>query len=357
MSPWIWSGRVDLAVFALPTLVGGLVLTLAPPGRGTHDLSWVVLVLAVDVAHVWATLFRTYLDPDELRRRPATYVLVPLACLGAGVLLHSVSAALFWRVLAYLAVVHFIRQQAGWAAIYRARAGERGRIDRVVDAAAIYLGTGVPLLHWHTQPRPFAWFMEGDFVDLARLAPLLPAADALLGAAVLAFVLRQLVRVGRGERPSAGKAVLVGSTVISWWLAIVVADGDLAFTALNVLPHGVPYFALLYAYARARARVAPTTPGSRVVLLGAGPFVGVLVALAFVEEAMWDRLVWHDRGALFGFLPTLDTRVLARFVVPLLALPQATHYALDALLWRRKDAGPAQAEAMGFGRALSSPPE
>ena len=357
MSPWIWSRRVDLAVFALPTLLGAFVLAVAPPGRGTSELGFLVLVLCVDVAHVWATLFRTYFDREELRRRRATYTLVPLGCFVLGALIHARSASLFWSVLAYFAVVHFVRQQVGWAAIYRARAGERSRIDRVLDGAAIYLATGVPLFRWHTSGRPFAWFLEGDFVDLSSLAPLVPVADALLVVALVAFVLRQLDRVRRGERPSVGKVVVVASTAVSWWLAIVVADGDLAFTALNVLPHGLPYFALLYAYARARARTAPNTLASKIAVLGVAPFLAVLVALAFGEEMLWDRLVWHDRPFLFGFLPALDTRSLAHLVVPLLALPQATHYALDAILWRRRDGGPAQAEAMGFREALRAPAE
>lgn len=348
--PWLWGWKVDLGVFVLPTLAAlALVGALRAGGHEgrTPEWAWVVLVLGVDVAHVWATGFRSYLDPVELRRRPWLYALVPLGCWLGGVALHAHSAGLFWRVLAYVAVFHFVRQQAGWTAIYRARAGQTGRLDRGLDEAAVYLGAGVPLLLWHTRmPRPFAWFVEGDFVALAGPAWLDGVAHALLLGALGAWGLRQ-ARLGRRGEVAWGKVAVVLSTAVSWYGGIVLATDDLTFTALNVLPHGVPYFALLWAYGRARRRRVPASPGSRIVGAGLGAFVGVLVLAAVVEETLWDRLVWHERGWLFGWLPAVEVSAAA-VLVPLLAVPQATHYVLDAFLWRRGAGGPEQAEALGF---------
>jgi hypothetical protein len=351
--PWIWSPRVDLAVFALPAVVAW-ALAAALRGRGAGALpewAWLAFVLGVDVAHVWATIYRTYLDPAELARRPARYAGVPLGCWALGVAAHVASPALFWRALAYVAVAHFVRQQLGWAAIYRARARTTGRADRLVDAAALYAAAGVPLFLWHvSMPRPFAWFLPGDFVDCARLAPLAPAARGLWAAALVGFALYHGWRVRRGAPLAAGKVALVASTAFAWHAGIVLAADDVTFTLLNVLPHGVPYVALLWAYGRSARRRAPRSPASRVVGLGFGAFAGSLLLLAFFEEMAWDRLVWHERPWLFGARPAADLGPWwAHLVVPLLALPQATHYALDALLWRRGEANAAQAEALGFG--------
>ncbi|HEU4536804.1 MAG TPA: hypothetical protein VFS00_21930 [Polyangiaceae bacterium] len=352
-SAWIWSPALDLGVFALPALVA-FALAAALQGATAGALpewAWLCFVLGVDVAHVWSTIFRTYLDPAELRRRPLRYALVPLACWAAGALLHARSPALFWRVLAYAALLHFVRQQLGWAAVYRARARTTGRADRLIDELALYAATGVPVFLWHVSlPRPFAWFLQGDFVDLAPLAPLAPFAQGLLVAALAAFALHHARRARQGAPIAAGKIALVASTAVAWYGGIV-ADDDLTFTLTNVLPHGVPYVALLWAYARAGRRRAPGTPAARVVALGFGAFVGALLLLAFVEEMAWDALVWHDRPWLFGAWPAFELGGWAHALVPLLALPQATHYALDALLWRRGEANAAQAEALGFGRA------
>jgi hypothetical protein len=64
-------------------------------------------------------------------------------------------------------------------------------------------------------------------------------------------------------------------------------------------------------------------------------FVGVTVLLAYVEEGAWDLLVWREHTSLFGGwrLPTLPDEVLA-VIVPALILPQATHYVLDAWIWK-----------------------
>src|SRR5688572_21113813 len=126
-SAWIWSPRTDAAAFGGPALVALVLAALAPRlglAGAVPAWAWIVFVLAVDVAHVHATLFRTYLDRDELRARRALYTLLPIAVYGLGVLLHARSPVLFWRVLAYVAVFHFVRQQVGWVSIYRARAGE-----------------------------------------------------------------------------------------------------------------------------------------------------------------------------------------------------------------------------------------
>src|SRR5262249_46460944 len=144
---WLFSRRVDLAVFLAPALVALALCAL--PVADTPEWTWITAVLLVDVAHVWATGFRVYLDSDELRRRPALYALVPIGGFVAGVLLFTQGEAVFWRVLAYVAVFHFVRQQAGWVLLYRARAGERDRLGRALDLGAVYAATVYPLLWWH----------------------------------------------------------------------------------------------------------------------------------------------------------------------------------------------------------------
>jgi hypothetical protein len=44
--------------------------------------------------------------------------------------------------------------------------------------------------------------------------------------------------------------------------------------------------------------------------------------------------VWHDRAAIFG--EGWDIGAWQLVVVPLLAVPQLTHYVLDAFVWRRR---------------------
>ena len=335
MSGWLFSRRVDLGVFLAPALVSlALVAVAEKVGlRESPEWSWITAVLLVDVAHVWATGFRVYLDPDEIRRRPARYVLIPIAAFAVGVLLYSQGDMVFWRALAYVAVFHFVRQQAGWVLLYRARAGERGRLGRFLDLAAVYAATLYPLLWWHAHlPRRFSWFLVGDF---AGLPPFLATIAAPIWAALLlVYVARAAVRYAR-RRGTPGKDIVVVTTAACWYAGIVATNSDFAFTVTNVLIHGIPYFALVYWYGRRRAGVEEGRGVWRLFARGPAPMLATLWAAAFIEELLWDKAIWHDRAWLFG--ASFDLGDLRVVVVPLLALPQLTHYILDGFIWRRRD--------------------
>ena len=118
MSPWLVSRRFDLSMFLLPAAIA---LALVPVGSlFSGELPfpmWILCVLMIDVAHVWSTLYRTYLDREELARRPRLYLLVPIAAFLFAFSLSAISMPVFWTGLAYLAVFHFVRQQYGWVAL------------------------------------------------------------------------------------------------------------------------------------------------------------------------------------------------------------------------------------------------
>ncbi|MGK3969946.1 hypothetical protein WMF38_31805 [Sorangium sp. So ce118] len=351
---FLWGRGVDLAVFGGSAAVA-LGLAALSAGGALPAWGFLLFVVGVDVAHVHTTLFRTYLDPEELRRHPALYAAVPLASYAAGVALHLASELTFWRALAYVAVVHFVRQQIGWVAIYRALAGERSRVDRLLDDALIYAATGWPLLYWHAHPpRAFQWFVDGDFVSAPWLAAAVGPLGAVYAALAVAYVARAIQRARVARAPlNLGKHVVVATTAATWYVGIVATDSDFQFTVTNVIVHGVPYMALVFAYARERAVEAPRALVARLLTGGLLAFLGLALALAFAEEMLWDRLVWHDRPELFGGdvdEPLLGPRARA-LIVPLLALPQATHYLLDAVVWRRRHTRPAQARALGFRTA------
>jgi len=335
---WLFSAPVDLSVFlgsALVSLaalwVGGCLGLLH---EDTPDWAWVPAVLLIDVAHVWATGFRVYLDTDEFERRPLLYSLVPLFGFLIGITLYSEGALLFWRVLAYVAVFHFVRQQYGWVALYRARAGERGRTGRWIDSTAIYLATLYPLIYWHAHlPRQFNWFIkygnDPDFIAIPEVAERIAAPLYCLALGV--YALRAAWLWGAG-RPNPGKDIVVLTTAVCWYVGIVAFNSDYAFTVTNVIIHGVPYFALVYWYRHTRRPGQGKSPAGH--LRGVLGFLAVLWFCAYVEEMLWDRGVWQERGWLFG--GAWDVAGLKTLLVPLLALPQITHYILDGFIWRRR---------------------
>jgi hypothetical protein len=350
---WVFSPGVDLLAFAGPVvLAAGVVWGFARAGRLDEEVPpWLfaLLVVGCDVAHVWGTLFRAYLDPRERARRGGLLLAVPLAALAVGTTLHAADAALFWRLLAYAAAFHFVRQQWGWMAYAGRRAGAVAPIDRALDRLAVYASTVFPLLWWHANlPRAFAWFVDGDFVTGV------PGWAGTVGQAVHfgalgAWGLRQVVRVARGEGTNLAQWLVLGTTWVTWYGGIVLLDSDVAFTASNVLAHGVPYAVLVHRWGAARWRGEGGALPALFRPSGVPAFVLVLVALAWVEEAVWDGFVWHRHGSLFPLPDVTVPEDVLSLLVPLLAVPQATHYVLDAFLWRTGAANPDLAATLGLG--------
>ena len=247
---WLFSPRVDVLAFA-GTAVGSCALALLLPALGfgadTPPWAFLVFVVCIDVAHVWSTLFRVYLDKAELQRRPLLYAAAPLLAYGLGVAAHAFSAGLFWRLLAYVAVWHFVRQQVGWMVLYGRRAGSNER-ELWFDRAAMFAATLGPVVWWHAQlPRAFWWFREGDFI--AGLPEWVGTLALGLDFAVLFGWLAQALVLRRFH---AGKTLLLFATWLSWFGGIVLAQSDLVFTVMNVSLHGVPYLVLLRRYAKGR---------------------------------------------------------------------------------------------------------
>lgn len=334
-SKWLFSREVDLSVF-LGSAVASLLLLavgwrLGILNEDSPDWTWVTAVLLIDVAHVWSTSFRVYFDREEFKRRVWLYTLVPVFGYLVGVAFYSEGELAFWRVLALVAVFHFVRQQYGWVNLYRAKLKETSRWTWRIDAAAVYLATVYPLAFWMTNERNFNWFIAGDFFTLPALVD-----DILFPVYVLALTLyfgKSVYQYFADGFLNIGKDIVVATTAVCWYTGIVFFNSDYAFTVTNVIIHGVPYFALIYFYARQRreanGRFYRSLSSNWLV------FLATLWALAYVEELFWHRGVWHERNWLFG--ENWNLEAWKTFLVPLLAVPQLTHYVLDGFIWKRKN--------------------
>jgi len=153
------------------------------------------------------------------------------------------------------------------------------------------------------------------------------------------YVVRAIGQLARRESVSWGKHLVVATTVACWYVGIVATNSDYAFTVTNVFVHGVPYLVLVFLYAKAAAREPASRAGAAArMLAGRGRaivvFLASLWAIAYVEELIWDRAIWHDRSWLFG--APVDVGGAAMIIAPLLTVPQLTHYILDGFLWRRR---------------------
>lgn len=332
--PWLFSAPLDLAAFLGSAL---LALSLLLVGHylgvlhgDTPEWAWVPFVLLVDVAHVYSTAFRVYLDPDELKRRALLYTAVPICGFVIGIAIYSESSVIFWRLLAYFAVFHFVRQQYGWMSLYRSKAKQFDPLTKWIDSVAIYMATVYPLLYWHANlPRQFWWFLNDDFQSIPAVVG--DIAAWVYWSAMAAYVIKSGRDWSRGAG-NIGKDIVLLTTAVCWYVGIITFNSDYAFTVTNVIIHGVPYMVLVFWYMRRRQDRTAGVKRTRAQHLFI--FVSTVWLLAYVEELIWDKAVWHERTWLFG--GGIDVGDWAVVIVPLLAVPQLTHYILDGFIWRQR---------------------
>ena len=333
LTPWLYRPKFDICFILLPAFISVMIAFLFGDYFSETQQPiwiWVLLVLCIDVAHVWSTLYKTYLHDVESAKHKSLLYIIPIFVLVSGILVHTISAKYFWTLLAYIAVFHFIRQQYGFMRLY-SRKETQPAIFKIIDATMIYSATLYPLIYWHTHPRKFHWFMEGDFV-LGLSQKLDPYFLFLYLLVCTLYVLKEILAFKKSSSINLPKNLLIIGTAISWYVGIVLLDGDFTFTVTNIVAHGIPYMALVWAWGKDN--------GARIINLKWAllPFLGLILILAYLEEGFWAGFIWREHFEFFGWsrsLPEITDKKMLSILVPLLTLPQATHYILDGFIWKR----------------------
>jgi len=344
--PWINSALSDSIFILSPPFLALLIVALFPAEFKTSTTMplayWVVLIVMIDVAHVYSTLYRTYFNPLEFKKQQHVLVAIPVFCYIIGVIVYAYDGLVFWRILAYLAVYHFVRQQYGFMRIY-SRNQHQSTTGRHIDTAVIYIATIYPLIYWHfTTKRNFNWFIDGDFV-LFHFNGILDISLVIYVLIITAYLIKEIVLYIKTRYLNLPKTLLILGTLLSWYFGIVYYNGDMAFTTLNVVSHGIPYMALIWFYERKRFTKTGSLSGRLLKITfsryGVTVFVGLIIFFAYMEEGLWDGLVWREHAAFFkpfASLPAITGTGLLTVLVPLLSLPQSTHYVLDGFIWKIK---------------------
>lgn len=330
--PWLADAKKETWLILAPALLPVVIVLLFQDYFVRTEVNtfwWIVLVLGVDVSHVYSTLFRLYWDKQTFQTYRTTLLIIPAVAIILGFSLHVVSPILFWRTLAYVAVFHFIRQQYGFMRLY-SRHENYGKVARYIDVFVIYLATLYPLIHWHAfSTGKITWFVQGDFFQ-AELKQLMPICLILYIFSILIWIIKECWFYFKTKAINIPKNLVIAGTLLSWYVGIVAFQADLIFTLLNVVAHGIPYMGLVWIYGEKKQQ---HRFGMRIFLL----FFISLITLAYAEEALWDGFVWQDRETVFPSTPLfhiLESNVFQSLIVAFLALPQITHYILDGFIWK-----------------------
>ncbi|MGL1889480.1 MAG: hypothetical protein OCD76_23400 [Reichenbachiella sp.] len=354
---WLFSKGQDLLLLGLPIWLCWLICFALPPSLLEQEIplwAWVIVVLGIDVGHVWSTLFRTYLDRDEIHYHKRILKTAPVIGFALCFLVAYFSTEWFWTLLAYLALYHFIKQQYGFMKLYQAKYGRLLVKKLVSDEFAIYWSMLGPVVFWHlSDDRAFSWFMAGDFFSIDMVAwpsetvTIFYQIGFVIYFGLITFWLAEEIWIHIKNKKTfpLGKWLWVLTTVFNWFLGIAYFNSDLAFTLTNVVAHGIPYFVLLLVYVQRKNKISPGNKLSR-----SGMKYGVLVVitvllLAFFEEYLWDMFLYGDNYAFFESIihypfELLQSPLSQALALALLSLPQVTHYILDGYIWKANKNNP-----------------
>lgn len=354
LAGWLYAGLVLLAVALLPRPLedafGVIDLGVLQIPLTLHLLVYGTWAFLLDAPHLWSTLARTFLDPEEraARRRElwlswGWFLLGPLA-----VLLPSGIFAflIFFRLWAYY---HVVRQHWGFFVLYKRKNGDTNpaadRIDRWFFNVALYL----PLLLFVTGPvYPRTPGMPQ--LGLERL-PITGAVHAgawiLLGVAILGYAAFQF-RLLRQGRPLNGPKLLLLLAVVPLHLAAVSSPWLAALLVpIITVGHNLQYHRIVWMYGRRKYANSDTAPAARLVFSRVWVYAAVGLLFTFaLYRGPWiewlqsvlgvalDRTFLAGIGMMAGLSdPTALTRGQQLFAAMLLGWAMQ-HYYLDAKIWR-----------------------
>jgi len=349
-SKWIVNKRFDLAMVVVPYVASLIsLLTLSGPMKDPPLWLFLLVIVSFDVSHVWATVHVTYLDPAMRKERKWLLWLTPPLAFFASFRLHQHAPHVFWTGLAYVAIFHFIKQQWGFIALYKARMRERDKLDLQLDKLALYVGALGPVVLWHGSPsRQFDWFNAGEKFLLKVDPAFTPDIVGVMVVVGVVWVARQVQRWRREHVVNGGKVMWMVAAWISWTVGIMYAEHPLVSAAFLNLLHGIPFTMLVWWRAQRRAEASGdgllgwlTTKKRWLV------FYGSLFIPAFIEEGFWDAKVWHIYAPhlLHTSAEPLVGATLS-FWVALLSLPQLSHYILDGFIWKLDGSNPGLRDAL-----------
>ncbi|MDR6405222.1 MULTISPECIES: hypothetical protein [Chryseobacterium] len=333
--PWIHNAKIDgWFILSPPFLILLIIFLFQKQIQGLESqysfYTWLFLIVFVDVAHVYSTLFKTYFVKEEIQKRKLLYYGIPALSWVLGLILYQFGSLTFWSVLALIAVFHFIRQQYGFMRIY-ARF-EPNNWSKRIDEVAIYSATIYPMLYWFKTPRAFTWFVENEFNWLQNIPDYRDFITVLYFIILTIWVFKTIFEFVKSRKFNIPKIALITGTYLSWYFGIVYFNNDLVFTFLNVISHGIPYVALIYIREIQQKESQQLNKLSIFKsTFGITLFILIILGFALFEEFLWEILIWREHFS-FNFKISLNW---FQVLVPLLVVPQLTHYLLDGFIWRK----------------------
>jgi hypothetical protein len=276
----------------------------------------------INMAHVMATIYPLFIrwNFNQVSTR-VSLVFVVAPCV-ISLLLFSVSAQLFYSVLAYAAISHILLQQYGMAMVCRAKAKEP-RETRWLDNLEMWNILLFPVLWWQSSMSSIekVYFVENDFYFL------MPAILAK-GAMALHWLIH-IYYVGNlyfnKRSVNLPKLSMMFGTWIWLFFSLVVLENSFIFWSCLITIHGIMY--ILHSYRDYKFRAGKISfVGRKGLKLFSHP-ITYLVVINLMAT------VW---SLFYSYIPETIAEAAQNPIHIMVWWPLIIHYSLDSLIWKKR---------------------
>lgn len=284
-------------------------------------LGWLI----VDGSHVYSTLLVSYMDRTIFQNLKWVLILTPL-------LLYVLTSSLFYfgqeqvfaYFLAYLAMIHFIRQEFGWMKIATRLDAEAPTWLNHVDKIVSYIMTIAPMMWFMRKANSGFWYKSGDLFlvpdDIAYYG------FSLFWPAVIVFLAVNGYHTYKTQTFNLTKFLVFINTFFGWYIAKTQTANIYLAVWLVIFHHGIPYYFIVFKTEKISGKYK---------LKEKLKFLHLPILYLSCVGIFYLFMTNSCCSSAVGFLKTQGNLIKA-LVLAIAPVPQMTHFILDGFIWKRK---------------------
>lgn len=278
----------------------------------------------VDGSHVYSTILVSYSDKDMYQQLKKVFIVVPLALIiSAFTFMYSGRPELFFYFLAYLAMVHFIRQEYGWMKIATRFDSAAPPWLMLLDKATAYLMTILPMLWFMRKTQSGFWYRKGDLIAIPD--SIAEMAMTLYWPIVTIFLIANIQHSLKTKTINLSKYLVFINTFFGWYMAKVHVQNAYLAVWLMIFHHGIPYYFIVFKTERVSKKFEWMNS------LGKFKYPALYLSCAIV---FFLFLMGHSGNS---YVVQLAKNPLFQAIIYAIAVtPQMTHFILDGFIWKKK---------------------
>lgn len=330
LGKYFFSPKIDLLAFCsfipiyfLFLLIDKTQVIQLPKNPPFLFLLWGWII--VDGSHVYSSLLVTYGDKDMYRQLKTYMWGIPLVIMVTAFTLSYIGKAqYFYYLLAYSAMIHFIRQEFGWMKIASKLDSSTPKWLYYTDVCTSYSMTILPLL-WAIRDTVVAqWYRPGDVFGV----PLVVAEWALkcFWPIVSVFLLANAYHTFKTKTFNSSKMLVFLNTLFGWYIAKTFTTNPYLAGWFFIFHHGLPYYFIVFKTERVSSQY------NWVKSIGKFKFPIMYLGCVLV---FYLFLMAHS-GNSFVYALKKSHPIFFSLVYCISIMPQLTHFILDGMIWKKK---------------------